>query len=594
MYIRDLLALGATRGELARLTIYTLLFTLFEGVGIGLLLPVLDYVAQGEIRLNPESWPILSGLLNLSNQQSGRTCLVLLLLLAFGSLILRSVFHYIQDFSGAKLALKVSANLRQQAVDSFLHSDFAFLSATGTGELFSALTMEAARAGEAMKAQIVFLTSFALLLVYFLLLVWLSPRLVLLTIPVFILAVLVFRRLRRVLGELGQGVSRLNNRFSRLVGEHLRGMDRVKMRAQEATAASALQQTIEDLAVSSLSIERWRLLVDIGMFPVLVLSAFGVLFVAVEVLRLSLSSLGLFLFILIRLAPQFTLLNGIWSHIHSCLASFQDLTRLIETARSHKESWGGNLKFEHLVNGLTIQGLNFTYPDVAVSAPALQNCSCFIPRGSLTALVGRSGAGKSTLVKLVVGFYRPQDGDILVDGISLNQFDLAAWRRKLAYLTQEPFLFDESVRANLNYGLARPLSTARETEVLAQSYATEFVAHLENGLETGVGEGGQRLSQGQKQRLALAHALAVEPQLLLLDEPTSALDSESEEAIQQTLMDLRGRLTMIVIAHRLSTIRQADQIILLDQGCVVAQGRHEDLLKRSELYRSLFDRQVII
>ena len=590
----ELLRFGASRVELAKLTIFTLLFTLFEGIGLGLLLPVLDYVAQGEASFKVDSWPILAHLLNLLRCPSGRYELFILLLLAFASLALRSVFHYTQDLSGVRLSLKVSADLRQRAIDSFLVSDFAFLSATGTSRLFSALTMEAARAGEALKAQIVFLTSSALLLVYVVLLCWLSPRLFLLTLPVFALAVLVFRRLRQVLWRLGEEVSKLNNSFGRLVGEHLRGMDRVKMRAQEASTAGVLNQTIEDLVSSSLSIERWRLLVDIGMFPALVFSAFAVLYVAVEYLGMSLSSLGLFLFIMMRLAPQFTMLNGLWSHIHSCFASFRDLDRLVQTAREHRESWDGKTPFSHLATGLNLEHISFAYSGSESAVLALHDICCFIPKGSLTALVGRSGAGKSTLVKLVVGFYRAQTGQILVDGRPLNTFDITTWRRKLAYLTQEPFLFDETVRYNLNYGLPKPLSKFQELEVLDQSYARAFVNQLENGLETRVGEAGHRLSQGQKQRLALAHALAVEPQMLILDEPTSALDSESEEAIHQTLMSLRGRVTMIVIAHRLSTIRNAAQIILLDQGRAVAQGSHNELLEMSELYRSLFERQMIV
>lgn len=592
--IRELLDLSASRSELFKLTIFTLLFALFEGVGLGLLLPILDYVVQGELAVKFDGVPVISDLLNVLGRQPGHVDLFIFLSLAFLSLLLRSVFHYLQDVTGVRLSLTVSSDLRRRAIDSFLLSDFAFLSTSGASRLYGALTMEAARAGEALKAQIVFITSSALLLVYVLLLCWLSPQLFLLTLPVFALAVLVFHRMRQVLWRLGEEVSKLNNSFSRLTLEHLRGMDRVKMRGQEANAAKMLNQTIEQLASSSLTIERWRLLVDIGMFPALVLSAFGVLYVAVVHLGMKLSSLGLFLFILMRLTPHFTTLNGLWSHIHSCFASFHDLSQLIAKARMHREHWQGKTEFYRLTTGLQLERVSFAYPGADHDMLAIEDISFSIPRGSLTALVGRSGAGKSTLVKLLVGFYRVQCGQILVDGTPLCAFDLTSWRRKLAYLPQEPFLFNETVRYNLNYGLNQPLTELQVSEVLDQSYARAFVNQLENGLETNVGEAGQRLSQGQKQRLALAHALAVEPQLLILDEPTSALDSESEEAIQQTLLHLRGRVTTIVIAHRLSTIRNADQIILLDQGKVAAEGPHDELLQRSALYRSLFNRQMIL
>lgn len=594
MAIRELLDLGVKRVKLVQLTVYTLIFTFFEGLGVSLLLPVLEYVTRGEKSHSVQTWPFLGDLLNRFGHPTGDGNLIILLLLSFVSLAIRCVFQYLQDVGAFKLSLRVSANLRRKAINSFLMSDFGFLSQVGTSRLLNALTMESARAGEALKAQVVLLTSLSLLAVYFLLLCWLSFKLMLLTLPVFVLASLVFHRLRQVLGRLGMSVSRLNNSFVKIVNEQLRGMDRVKMRAQERSAAKSLDQNLEDLVISSLAIERRRMLVDIGMFPALVLSAFAALFVAVTYLGLTLSSLGLFLFIMMRLAPQFTALNSVWSHAHACLASFRELTVLIEAARTHQERWQGNLTFKRLSREVDIQDLCFSYPETPKGRPALQDISFSIPKGSLTALVGRSGAGKSTLVKMTVGFYQPTKGQILIDGIPLVDFDLSTWRRKVAYLTQEPFLFDESICANLNYGLGTPLSKEREKEVLTQSHASEFTDRLENGLETRVGEAGQRLSQGQKQRLALAQALAVEPELLILDEPTSALDSESEGAIHETLMALRGQLTMIVVAHRLSTIRNADQIILLDRGQIKAQGPHEMLLAGSSLYRSLFEGQIVL
>jgi ABC-type multidrug transport system fused ATPase/permease subunit len=594
MAIRELLLLGVSRVQLLKLAVFTIVFTFFEGLGVSLLLPVLEYVIQGEKFLNSHDWPVLGELLNLFGPLEGLKGLFILLLLSFISLGLRSLFQYLQDVGSFKLSLRVSANLRQKAIRCFLMSDFFFLSSMGTSRLLNALTTESARAGEALKAQIVLLTSLSLLVIYFLLLCWLSFRLMLLTLPVFLLASLAFHRVRQVLRRLGMSVSRLNNSFLKAVSEQLRGMVRVKMRTQEQSAAESLYQNIEDLVTSSLAIERRRMLVDIGMFPALVLSAFGVLFVAVAYLGLTLSSLGLFLFIMMRLAPQFTAFNSMWSHANACLASFRELDFLIESAHADRERWEGHMAFTCLSRGVDINGLCFSYPGSHKGKPALQNISFSILKGSMIALVGRSGAGKSTLVKLAVGFYQPTKGEIRIDGKPLDEYDLTTWRRKVAYLTQETFLFDESIRANLNFGLAKPLSPEREIEILTQSNALEFVSRLEKGLETQVGEGGQRLSQGQKQRLALAQALAVEPELLILDEPTSALDSESESAIQDTLMALRGRLTMIVVAHRLSTIKNADQIVLLDYGNMKAQGPHEKLLEDSSLYRSLFESQLLL
>jgi ABC-type multidrug transport system fused ATPase/permease subunit len=234
----------------------------------------------------------------------------------------------------------------------------------------------------------------------------------------------------------------------------------------------------------------------------------------------------------------------------------------------------------------------FSYPDSRDDFQ-LDEISFSIPKGSLTALVGRSGSGKSTLIRLLTRFYNPTDGKILIDCEPIENFALSRFRRSLALVSQEPYLFDSTIRENILFGISDPPAEDELWHLLELTHCADFISQMVEGLDSTVGSGGNRLSQGQRQRIVIANALISKPEILILDEPTSALDSESEKAIQALLIGQHGKLTTLVIAHRLATIRHADQIVVLDQGRVISCARHEDLLRECEVYRLLFENQLI-
>ena len=210
-------------------------------------------------------------------------------------------------------------------------------------------------------------------------------------------------------------------------------------------------------------------------------------------------------------------------------------------------------------------------------------------------LVGRSGSGKTTMANLLARFYTPQKGRILWDGEPINDMTLRSLRKQISMVSQDVFLFNETVRFNICYGMEN-VSDERLREVMDQAHATEFVSKLPKGLETVVGERGTQLSGGQKQRIAIARALLKDAPLLIFDEATSALDSESERLIQGALEKLFQNRTVIIIAHRnlahglyelLSSMRFADRVIVLDEGKIEVEGTHEQLIATSPLYQTL-------
>jgi subfamily B ATP-binding cassette protein MsbA len=235
---------------------------------------------------------------------------------------------------------------------------------------------------------------------------------------------------------------------------------------------------------------------------------------------------------------------------------------------------------------LEFRNVSFTYPNS--NEMALDNVSFKVHLGQTVALVGASGGGKSTLTQLILRFYRQQQGEILLDGLDINQYQLDNLRAQIALVTQNLTLFNDSVASNIAYGI---LNNATEEEIKQSAkaaYALDFINKMQQGLATEIGENGVKLSGGQKQRLAIARALLKNAPLLILDEATSALDAESERYIQQALTEVMEGRTSIVIAHRLSTIEQADLILVMDKGRIAERGTHQQLLSKQGIYARLY------
>ena len=234
---------------------------------------------------------------------------------------------------------------------------------------------------------------------------------------------------------------------------------------------------------------------------------------------------------------------------------------------------------------LRLQQVSFAYPSRA-EQPSLSHIDLELAPGEHVALVGPSGAGKSTLFQLLLRFYDPQQGQITLGGIDIRQLALADLRQHIGVVLQDSVIFGSSALENIRYG--RPDATDEEVYAAARAAAADdFILALPQGYATYLGERGVRLSGGQRQRIAIARAILKNPPILLLDEATSALDAESEQLVQQALERAAHNRTTLVIAHRLATVKEADRIVVLEGGRIVAQGRHEQLLHDSPLYARL-------
>jgi ABC-type multidrug transport system fused ATPase/permease subunit len=273
---------------------------------------------------------------------------------------------------------------------------------------------------------------------------------------------------------------------------------------------------------------------------------------------------------------------GVATEVQRALGSADRVYAFLDEPVQVEERPGARLP-RAVAGAVTFDGVSFAY---GADQPVLRDVSLSVRPGETVAIVGPSGAGKTSLVSLIMRFYDPQQGRVLLDGVDVRELTLEGLRRQVGIVFQDTFLFAASMRENIAFGR----EGATETEIVAAARAAnawEFIERLPEGLDTPVGERGVRLSEGQKQRLAIARALVRDPRILILDEPTSALDAQSEARVQAALETARRGRTTFVVAHRLATVRSADRILVVERGRVVQEGTHAALVVRPGLYRDL-------
>jgi subfamily B ATP-binding cassette protein MsbA len=305
---------------------------------------------------------------------------------------------------------------------------------------------------------------------------------------------------------------------------------------------------------------------------------------------LTLGRFGVTLFSLFSMYDPIRKLSRIHVQIQRAFASSSRVVELLDTHQEIQNRPGAR-SMDGFRDAIDFQNVCFNYADQNGETRVLHDINIKAYRNQVIAIVGSSGSGKTTLVGLIPRFYDPTSGSVRIDGIDIREYTQSSLRSQIAMVTQETFLFNDTVRNNIAYGDIH----ASEEQIMDASrvaLADDFISKFPMKYETLIGERGQRLSGGERQRISIARALLKNAPILILDEATSALDSESEKLVQQALANLIRNRTTFVIAHRLSTIRNADRILVINHGKIVESGTHEVLMQQGGLYRKFFRLQT--
>jgi ATP-binding cassette subfamily B protein len=387
-------------------------------------------------------------------------------------------------------------------------------------------------------------------------------------------------------GDVRERVGRLAARLS----ANISGITTIKSFATEefearrlaADSSAYVTANRKAIAVSSAFIPIIRMAILVGFLATFTLGGWMTLNG-----ELNVGAYGVLVFLTQRLLWPLTGLAQTVDLYERAMASTRRILDLIETPVQIRDQAGART-MDDVRGAIRFEGVNFAY---ASGEPVLLDIDLDIPASTTIAFVGQTGSGKSTLIKLLLRFYSPQSGRILLDGRPIDSLTLDSMRRRIGLVSQDVFLFQGTVRENIAYGLpGATLEQVRQAADLAE--ASEFIERLPAGFDTVVGEMGQKLSGGQRQRLSIARALLKNPPVLVLDEATSAVDNETEAAIQRSLARISHSRTTLVIAHRLSTIVHAERIHVLDRGRVVESGTHDELISRGGIYAGLWNVQT--
>ena len=494
----------------------------------------------------------------------------------------------------SRLGERVVADLRTAVFRRLLSLSADFFDTMHAGEITSRLTADTT----VIKTTVGSIASIALrnlllLLGSAILLAITSPRLsalALICIPLVVLPLIFLgRRVRRASKKSQESLAASSARAD----ESLHAIQDVQAFTHEKEEDARFAGATEDAFRAACKRISARALLTVIAIAAAFCSITSVLWLgALAVLAgdMSAGELGQFILYAVLAATALGALAEIWGELQVAAGACERLMELLRLRPSIATPQSARRMPAPPRGEIEMRNIRFAYPQ-RPDSNALCNLSFRIAAGESVALVGRSGAGKSSVFRLLLRFYDPQSGDILVDGISAPTADLEDLRQRFALVSQEAILFSLSVGENIRYG--RPAASDAEVRAAArQANAHDFITALPRGYETMLGERGARLSGGQKQRIAIARALLRDAPVLLLDEATNALDAESEDMVRRAMERLMRDRTVLIIAHRLSTIRGVDRILLLDEGAIAGEGNHESLLRENALYRRLVELEL--
>jgi ABC-type multidrug transport system fused ATPase/permease subunit len=478
-------------------------------------------------------------------------------------------------------------NILTTAFEDFFNASWLFFSGQRQGDLINSFIKELNIIGSSFQTLGIFFSS----IFQFVFLIWIpfaiSWKVSLCSMIVSIVFLLPFVALASKSYQVGNKRTRTGNWFSSIIQENILmakiylgfGNQKKALKLLDSSFSENAQHEINSYLLADMSNMLYKPFAVIVVVVALYFSKkFNIALSEVAVLVLGLFQSAM------ALNRVITYRNG----FANAMPSYEQIEKLRAKAKEFRQI-SGQKQFPGFEREIALKKVNFSYP----SQPnVLNDVNISIEKGKMTALVGRSGSGKTTLMDIIMGLHWPQDGSIYVDDVPLSEYDIVSFRKTIGYVPQESLLFNATIKENLLW-IKSDATEQDMWEACKLSHADEFIIQFPKKLETVVGDRGVRLSGGQIQRIALARALLRHPDILVLDEATSALDTHSEKMIQEALVQLSSKITILMIAHRLSTIKMADKIYVVDNGMIAESGDYDSLMANKGLFYSMVKAQEL-
>jgi len=511
------------------------------------------------------------------------TMLILVPLMLIVVFALKGVGQYIQTYYMSFIGLDVVRKLRNNLVKHLTHQDMQFFQTIHTGEILSRITNDITRIQNVVTTiipnfireslTIVALTGYV---------IYESPKLAFYFLIIMPLALYPLSRLAKKMKKYSKLSQESTSDMTSRLGEIFSNIEIIKANSSQELEASRFSKEnqnvfkylLKQVKINALTSPIMEILGSVAIGVVIYVGGSEVINGQMTVGAFFAFSTALFM-----LYTPIKRISKLYNQAQDAVIANE---RMFELLNQEATVTSGNKNLKEKIKSISVLNVSLNYN----GKKALDGVSLGIEHGETLALVGDSGAGKSSLVNLLVRFYDPSSGEILINGErNIKKLSLKSLHDKISYVTQRIYIFNDSIAQNVAYG--QKFDEQKVLNALKKSYAFEFVEKLENGIHTMLSENGNNLSGGQRQRIALARAIYKEPDVLILDEATSALDNKSEALIQKALEELKPNMMTITVAHRLSTIEKSDAILVFNEGKIICRGQHEDLIKECKEYQKL-------
>lgn len=534
--------------------------------------------------VNPLTWVVKKLKIELHLK---RINLLLILAVLAGIVLFKAAALFYSRFSTQLLAIRISQDLRQKYFEHIQTLPMSFYQNYNTGTISSRVATDASQIALSLNALITnyLHTPFriALTLVICFLISWQLSLVIFIGLPMIILPVIFLTR--RVKGITRQ-LQKNQEKFTSVLIDFLAGIQTVKIFSMEPFTLKKYKEQNDKMAILETRTAKYDLLIRPILHTITIVCVLGIVVFGLYILKMTLPELLMFCGFLHQFYEPVKKFSEENAMIQKGVVAAERLYEVLNIKPQNQDKERA-LVLTSFQDKIEFDRVWFRYEDRWV----LKNLSFSVKKGETVAIVGATGAGKSTIVNLLPRLYEVEMGEIRIDGISIKEFSQQSLRECLSFVPQKPFLFFDTIAANIAFG--RNFSEERIILAAQKAHAEEFIECLPHRYETMLSETGKNLSGGQQQRLAIARALAKNAPILILDEATSSLDSISERHIKEAIDNLHGSMTQIIIAHRLSTIEHADKIIFLEKGELIAEGTKEDLLRTCPQFRLMWEMHFI-